>query len=514
MVRIYLILLLLGLQLHSHAQLVRRIIVDPNTTYTSIPSYLTSFKDKLVFFAYTKALGSELYALDSGDSVAKLVHDINPGKNGSGGSDRYNMAVLNDVLYFWGSNGVINGELYSWDGIDTPKLEYEFWPGPGIGCGSAEIIAFKDKLYLNATDSIKGKELWVYDPANKSAQRLTDIDTGIKSSSPEYFTVHDEKLYFLAYAPVIYTQLYVYDPATNNTKLVSDIYPGVDFKDAAGLTVIDSVLYFTAKSAAYRRELYHIKDNILERLTDINTSTVGNLGSSFSVYTSTMRPMAKVGNKIYMPAMPDDTTRALYTYEPGTKTATLVYSGDVRVGNPIAYADALFFSGYNQTVGRELFKYDTVNGPYNVADILPGHSFNPDNAKNLYVHNNRLYFTAKGPDIPLNEHLYEYTDTTLVKIPPKPNSIKNTSIANRAHAFPNPCSSELIIEIALKRNEPYYARLTDINGRLVHKTEQKKFNPDDNRIVIPMQSMSTGVYFYSIMNGEHEFMMGGRVVKQ
>lgn len=512
MVRISFILLLMMSYLHSDAQLVRQILVDVDSNFSSFPGYLTSFRGKLVFFAIgSKATGRELYALDSGDTAAKLVHDIYPGKNGSDRQDNITMAVVNNVLYFGADNGTDGYELYSWNGVDTPKLEYDFNPGAASGVSPSDIIVLQGKIYLAATNGIEGRELWEYDPAQKSARRLTDLNPGAGPSHPDRFAVHDGKLYFLAFAPLTYTQLYVYDPKTDDTKLVSDIYPDVDCSDASCLTVLDSTLYFSAKSDTYKRELYHIKNDVLERLTDINTQIGGN--SSY-VFSDSKPLLVKVGNTIYMPAKPDDTTNALYKYDPASKTASLVYRGDVTVGELISYANAIFFSGFTMAVGNELFRYDTLNTapPYHVADIYPGRTYNFKNAENLYVHNDRLYFTGWGPILPAPMHLYEYTDTTFTKVPP--NSIKNVTAVPHCKAYPNPFSSELIIEIALQRDEKFYIRLTDITGAVVYKTDIKKLNPADNKVVIPTHELSAGAYFYAIVNEVGTILQSGKILRQ
>lgn len=67
--------------------------------------------------------------------------------------------------------------------------------------------------------------------------------------------------------------------------------------------------------------------------------------------------------------------------------------------------------------------------------------------------------------------------------------------------FPNPANNNLTIELNSDKNTSVSVEVTDINGR-VYLSENIPVNSGENKSVINISSLSSGIYFVSIDNGE------------
>ena len=71
------------------------------------------------------------------------------------------LTVFNNKLYFSANDGSYGMELWSYDGLNDPKII-------DINIGSSDsypsfLTVFNNKLYFNANDGSYGMELWSYD---------------------------------------------------------------------------------------------------------------------------------------------------------------------------------------------------------------------------------------------------------------------------------------------------------------------------------------------------------------
>ena len=82
--------------------------------YGSKPRYFISFQG-LVFFYATSSYGYELWRTDGTEQGTEMVKDIRPGPIGT---VSFNMQVVNDLLLFWGYDGVHGRELWRSDGTE------------------------------------------------------------------------------------------------------------------------------------------------------------------------------------------------------------------------------------------------------------------------------------------------------------------------------------------------------------------------------------------------------------
>ncbi len=216
----------------------------------SMPYGFVVYKDTLYFIANTDSLGYELWQSDGTAMGTKLVKDIYAGPNSGFGrnpyfEESYGALIIYDNKLFFRASDATNGiELWRSDGTaagtvlvkditsgtasSTPfslvtfKNELYFlanqqlWKSNGTAQGTQllkstllsdyRMTKGDSSLYLNAYESSpasgpqhKSYELYRSDGTISGTVRLTDIDAGIRSSSPQLVSVHNGRVYFSAY---------------------------------------------------------------------------------------------------------------------------------------------------------------------------------------------------------------------------------------------------------------------------------------------------------------------------
>lgn len=140
---------------------VMELIADIHPGGSSSPEHLTALGEKLVFTAYTEALGEELYVYDSATGTTELVADIAPGEEGSAPAD---LVAADGKVYFSAQTRATGRELYAYDPeTGTAELVQDLEPGPGWS-DPGDLRVVGDALYFHATTSATGTEVW-YLPA-------------------------------------------------------------------------------------------------------------------------------------------------------------------------------------------------------------------------------------------------------------------------------------------------------------------------------------------------------------
>ncbi len=463
--------------------------------WSSRPSKLTVYKDKLCFFAIDPSHGVELWETDGVQTT--LVKDIYTG----GGNlkapiiDNKPMAVMNGKLYFPPEGTYI--VLYSYDGQDvnfehkvTNRVQF-----PGI----ADMVVLDDKLYFNTnTGNSGGNQLWVYDPFSDQA---TQISFEYTFEGAQSLTAFKGRLYFTAGSSSAKgNELYVYDPGTKTVSLAADIYPGVYDSYPMNLTTDGNALFFTATGPDYGRELYSYNGHSVQRLTDLNPGWNPGLHRD----EKGLPTIGIIGDVIYFAGSVTGTFQ-LYKYELLTGNTSLVAtinnSGHSMPAGFIYYANKVFFVADDGVHGRELWVLNHDNTVSMVADIIspPTTNEQPDN---LTVYNGKLYFTAMGD---LGDELYEYAD---------PEAIINDEVKNNiTGAYPNPVATTLHCNVNINSGVSLSVVLYDISGRVVYKSGMKEYGPGNHTISIPVATLPSAMYYYNITKDHGEVLGKGKVVK-
>jgi len=220
------------------------LVKDINTTATQGSSaniYYNgaALNDGIVFHAYERQHGDELYASNGTESGTKLINDINPGE---GTSFPKNFSSKNSYAYFIGfptdgtvaaiyrTNGLPNGlkKIFSYsiapnvysEGyysvadngtvftvlFNQNTFNYELWRGDGTAAGSfmvASNLYYNHSMVTNgnnaffvAGDPTYGYELWKSDGTIAGTKMVKDIALGFNGSYPYSLVSYNGSVYF------------------------------------------------------------------------------------------------------------------------------------------------------------------------------------------------------------------------------------------------------------------------------------------------------------------------------
>lgn len=220
----------------------------------------------------------------------------------------------------------------------------------GLSSNPYGMTAFKEKIYFRA-DSGDGAELHEFDNSQSAGNKVTQVDdirSGTNGSSPTNFYVFNDLLYFSAYDGSG-TQIFKYDGVNDPEIVINNVSNPSSF-------------------IGYKDKLYY--------------GTGGVLNS--------------------------------YDATDGVQTQTINAAGGVRPDYLTVYNDTLYFTASDgENSGRPaIWKYDGENTPTEIPNTFGTSSNNSDNATNLVVFNNKLYFSYKESTV-AGAELYTYDGTSV-----------------------------------------------------------------------------------------------------
>ena len=362
----------------------------PNGSY---PSELTEFNDKLYFLADNGVNGGELFVSDGTAEGTQLLVDINPGSIDGYSYSSYpsDIVEFNDKLYFSANNGENGNELFVSDGTaEGTQLLVDIKPGSNnygyiYGSNPSYLTELNDKLYFMADSSENGRELFVSDGTAEGTQLLVDLRPGSDGygynygSAPYNLVTFNDKLYFTAENGESGRELFVSDGTAEGTQLLVDLYPGTSInfnRDGSSFVSNNSSfpddfiefndkLYFSANDGENGRELW-VTDGTVEGtqlLVDLNPS-MSSYGYS---YSSNPSNLVEFNGKLYFSANDGEHGNELWATD-GTVEGTQLVA-DIRPGtssygnryssnpdNLTVVGNELFFAADNGDTGAELFK--------------------------------------------------------------------------------------------------------------------------------------------------------------
>ena len=242
----------------------------------------------LLFRGTSGSAGYELIMYDT----SRVASASNPGMvkdfNVGSGNSSFNFSSIGATAYIGvsGTSTSNNDGLWQFDttsatGASNPEKILSFIPRSLNVVGST--------LFFTANDGSNGTELWQFDTTNvvgaSNPQMVSDIRTGISGSSPGSLTVVGSILFFTANDGSNGTELWQFDTTNvvgaSNPQMVSDIRTGISSSSPGYLTAVGSTLFFTANDGSNGTELWKF-DTALPVSTSSTSST-----SSNTVTTST-----------------------------------------------------------------------------------------------------------------------------------------------------------------------------------------------------------------------------------
>ena len=317
---------------------------------------------------------------------ASLLKDVNPATPGNSAAA---FADLNGVLVF-SARAAEGLGLYRSDG--TPAGTSKILPIVGGADGFSPV--FNGALYFRADlGDGTGTELWRTDGTAAGTTRVKDVNPGAAASSPGGFRVVGGELWFSALHATHGFSLWKTDGTDAGTTLLYDPDPANQSVNLQDLEVIGDTVYFSTYRGLDAPVLW--KSNLgftsVQQIKSFRTdSSVDNL--------------TPIGDRLLFSATPPGPP---YTGNPelwvtdGTAANTRPLRG-ATTASPIrlpldfeAVGDKVYFTAFNETTGREVYRTDgTEAGTVLVRDLWPGTRVTDFGPSDLTVHQGLLYFNG------------------------------------------------------------------------------------------------------------------------
>jgi len=466
------------------------------TASNSGPGQLTVWNGRLYFWA-EDSNSVEIWSYDELTPPIKMTN-LFPGGNASGsGNGAGKMAILNGKLYMAASVG-LETELYSYNGISTMLKVSNIFPGGTAG--PYYLRTMGSKIYFGAVTGGAGTpsiDLYSYDGTNPPYKYpITGPSIGVMGCNPVEMTPYNGKLYFFGKLPSSQWALYQLDPVTNTANVIMSGAPSGGFTGPmSNLTVAGNKLYFNAGSNGYGGEIWSYNDTNLKRMTDVAPGNLkGAWGGGIGYYNG----------EIYFGGSTDGTNFQLYKLT-ADGTASLVYTvnpgGNGAVGNFVTYKNNLYFIARTPAAGAELWKYNGTSCGM-VADLNTGPSDFISGGFDYAIYNGHLYFGAISTN-----HQYELFRLN------DPTGVTNTNWVAKVSISPNPTRDIAQLSISLPHAEDLQISLHDISGRNVFSTGLQTYSAGTHTVTLPLQSLPSGVYVYSI-HGNSGLLSSGQVIRK
>ncbi|WP_452230451.1 T9SS type A sorting domain-containing protein [Lacinutrix sp. MEBiC02404] len=258
----------------------------------------------------------------------------------------------------------------------------------GHGSNPAHLTVFGDDLFFMANNGTIGYELYKHNAMTNTTTLVQDITPGSSYSSSDLESTieYNGSLYL-----VISSQLYKYESSSETLSLIPNIYV------IGEMIIYNNKIYMNGyENATTDYELYSYDSvtNTVDLVSDIN---------NFNGEGSSPNEFILFNNKLYFSAKTVVVGKELFEFDAGTGITRLVENintsnqnnGDGTPRDFTVYNNELYFGAFQEAVGYELFKYDPIaDDVVLVADILPGNY--QSSLKDLFVHNNKLYYQAKN----------------------------------------------------------------------------------------------------------------------
>lgn len=203
--------------------------------FNGSPNHLSVVNNKLIFTAYSRIYGTELWVSDGTHAGTYMFKDLNPGFYGSNIKDFY---VFNDKVFFTES-----GQLYTTDGTTNGTSQFSLSNGPSDVTGYIELENYL--VIRGRSNGHHSSALWLSDG---TTQGTTYINTLTDNNRINEMQVLDDTLYYTAGG-----ELFSYNVEDGAKKFTSEF-------THSSLTIVNNTLYFqgTSKEGS---ALFTLKDD-------------------------------------------------------------------------------------------------------------------------------------------------------------------------------------------------------------------------------------------------------------
>jgi ELWxxDGT repeat protein len=351
---------------------------------SSSPALFTNFDGRLYFSARTNSEGREVRVYDPATGEVSLLVDLNPG---SGHANPGNMFALDGLLYF-----VANREdtedriLFSY----SPDIEEVEEQGRLDNNGFNSFLSIEalidGTLYLTGNTPETGRELFQFTTGDEDISLAVDINTNTTGSDPYNFTPFNGKLYFGADEYNSGREIWVYDPATGNTDILSDT-PGS--LSPGSFSTLGERLYFDGihPELGYGLLYYGENTGLIEATPYITANSIGGISDIIAF-----------DGRIFFSGEDETLGKEVHVYNPADESISVLADinpneGDADPEDFFIYENELYFVADDGANGDELWKYNAAEEELAlVKDLNPGSSSSSPGWFAAYA--GELYFSA------------------------------------------------------------------------------------------------------------------------
>ena len=83
-----------------------------------------------------------------------------------------------------------------------------------------------------------------------------------------------------------------------------------------------------------------------------------------------------------------------------------------------------------------------------------------------------------------------------------------------ATIYPNPTTQDAMLEMTLDKAATLSVQLTDMQGRVLYKTENRQYAAGKHSATLPTRALAAGTYFYSVSDAHGALLQSGKLVKE
>ncbi len=343
--------------------------IVPGTASTSFYT-LVDLNGTLLFAANDGVHGFEWWRSDGTTAGTTMVKDIAPGSETGLLQLPVPTAIVNGVLYFGGSGGEVDIELWRTDGTAAGTvLVKDIYPGQHLSSWPSSMVDAGGFLLFRADDGTHGVELWTSDGTTEGTMLVTDLNPGSAGSSPgsagsNLFPLQNSggTVFFAATDGASGVELWTSDGTAAGTVLVKDIAAGTPSSSPAEVANVNGTLYFGADNGVSGTDLWKS-----------DGSTVGTvLVKDLSPATAVPSMFTEVNGSVLFSVQTSLAGSAsLYRTDGTTLGTSSLASFSAGLGDFTKVGATLFFIGGNSSSGVELWK-STGTAPILVKDIVVG----------------------------------------------------------------------------------------------------------------------------------------------
>jgi len=373
-----------------HAALAADPTLLKNITSGSDGSSMDGFTtiDNIVYFYSSDGSnGSELWRTDGSTDGTYMVKDIN---SGSGSSYPNQFVEMNGSIYFSADNGTNGYELWKTNGTEGGTSMVKDIRSGASGSSPSYLTVIDDVFYFSADDGSNGAELWKSDGTSDGTVMVRNIAIS-GGSSPQSLVSVNGVLFFSAFFGGQGRELWKSDGTFGGTVLVKEIRSGALGSEPSSFKTVGSTLFFKADDGSVGGELWKSDG------TSDGTILVKDIYSGSSSGGPNPVGGAVIGSTLYFGVDDGVSSNSFVLWKSdGTSDGTTLVK-NVYFGDAVLNGSTIYFSGSDSSFGQELWKSDgTTDGTVIVKDILSGSS--GSSPGEFVLKSSALYFQAYTDD--------------------------------------------------------------------------------------------------------------------